>query len=193
MTQNFSQESQPPQSEKDRVKYNVTHSVDPKTGNVTFNSKEVDSGQDEKGLAHGKCNLDPLQKAPVFDDISIFQNPPEEIKPHSAEDKELTALREYILDNGFVVSTVAFHIVTLCAQPMVTPATTNWDFADRAMIPDMVYALLKQPGYIEGIWPSLRIIMGTNKGNTAWCSAIATTIAFFDVIRTLPVIEELKT
>ena len=109
-----------------------------------------------------------------------------------AEDIELTALRKYILEDGFVVATVAFHIVSLCAQPMTTPSTTMWDFKDRAMIPDMVLALLNQPGYIEGIWPSLKIVMGSNKGNSAWSAGIATTIAFFDVIRTLPTIEELK-
>ena len=109
-----------------------------------------------------------------------------------AEEIELTALRKYILEDGFVVAAVAFHIVSLCAQPMTTPSTTSWDFRDRAMIPEMVLALLNQPGYLEGIWPSLRIVMGSNKGNSAWCAGIATTIAFFDVIRTLPAIEELK-
>lgn len=109
-----------------------------------------------------------------------------------AEDVELTALKKYIREDGFVLSTVAFHIVTLCAQPMVTPSTTTWEFAERAEIPAMVLALLNQPGYIEGIWPSLRIVMGSNKGNAAWTAGIATTIAFFDVVRTLPAIEELK-
>ena len=109
-----------------------------------------------------------------------------------AEDVELTALRKYILEDGFVLATVAFHIVSLCAQPMTTPSTTTWDFKDRASIPDMVLALLNQPGYLEGIWPSLRIVMGSNKGNAAWTAGIATTIAFFDVIRTLPAIVELK-
>lgn len=108
------------------------------------------------------------------------------------EDIELTALKKYIFEEGFVVATVAYHIVALCAQPMVTPSTTTWDFVDRAMIPDMVFALLKQPGYLEGIWPSLKIVMSSNKGNAAWCAGIATTIAFFDVIRTLPTLKEMN-
>jgi len=109
-----------------------------------------------------------------------------------AEDKHLTALRDYIMDTGFVASGVAFHIVALCSQPMMTPTTTTWDFRDRASIPDMVFSLLKQPGYIEGIWPSLVVVMADNKGNAAWTAGIATTIAFFDVIRTLPAIKELQ-
>lgn len=108
------------------------------------------------------------------------------------EDIELVALRKYIQEDGFVLATVAFHIVTLCAQPMVTPSTTTWDFRDRASVPDMVLALLNQPGYLESIWPSLKIIMSDNKGNAAWCAGISTTIAFFDTIRVLPALEELK-
>ncbi len=114
------------------------------------------------------------------------------IKTIPAEDKDLTALKEYILDNGFTVAGVAMHIVMLCAQPMVTPATPDWDFGDRANIPDMVFQILRCPGYLEGIWPSLRIVMGSNKGNSAWTAGIATTIAFFDCIRTLPALVGLQ-
>lgn len=110
----------------------------------------------------------------------------------SAEDKELTALKKYILEDGFVVSGIAMHIVMLCGQPLVTPSTTSWAFVDRANIPDMVFAILRTSGYLEGIWPSLRIIMGTNKGNAAWTAGIATTIAFFDCIRGLPILKELE-
>ncbi len=109
-----------------------------------------------------------------------------------AEDVELTNLKKYILEDGFVVATVAFHIVSLCAEPLMTPSTTMWDFKDRANIPDMVFALLNQPGYIEGIWPSLKIVMGSNAGNSAWSAGISTTIAFFDVVRTLPALKELQ-
>ncbi len=109
-----------------------------------------------------------------------------------AEDKDLTALKEYILDNGFTVAGVAMHIVMLCAQPMVTPATPDWDFVDRANVPDLVFGILRQPGYLEGIWPSLKIVMGTNKANSAWTAGIATTLAFFDIIRILPTLKALK-
>jgi len=109
-----------------------------------------------------------------------------------AEDIEFTALRNHIMDAGFVAAGVAFHIVALCSQPMTTPSTTTWDFEDRAVIPEMVFTLLRQPGYLEGIWPSLKVVMGSNIGNDIWCAGIATTIAFFDVIRTLPALEELK-
>ena len=112
--------------------------------------------------------------------------------PTPAEDKDLTALKAYILDNGFVVATVAMHIRMLCTSAMTTPSTTDWDFADRAHIPELVFALLHQPGYLEGIWPSLSIIMSDNKANPAWTAGISMTIAFFDIIRTLPMLKELE-
>lgn len=109
-----------------------------------------------------------------------------------AEDIELTALRDFIFDSGFTPAGVAFHIVALCSQPLVTTSTTNWDFKDRASIPDMVFALLRQPGYIEGIYPSLKIVMSDNIGNAQWSAGVATTIAYFDTIRVLPSLKEMK-
>ena len=114
----------------------------------------------------------------------------EQIAP--AEDIELVALRKFIMSTGFVLSTVAYHIVSLCSQPMVIPLTTTWDFRDRANVPDMVFALLKQPGYIEGIWPALKVVMGTNIGNETRTAGIATTMAFFDTVKMLPVLKEMR-
>lgn len=162
---------------------------------VTKTSSQESPPQEIKGVlppdSFDAAHAENCQKVPTVSSVQ------DEIKKHSelfkpAEDVELTALKKYIREDGFVLSTVAFHIVTLCAQPLVTPSTTTWDFAERAEIPAMVLALLNQPGYLDGIWPSLRIVMGSNKGNQAWCAGIATTIAFFDVVRTLPAIEELK-
>ena len=138
-----------------------------------------------------KLDLELAKEAQERGDFIPLEDLEKEI-PTSAEDAELTALRKYILEDGFVVATTAFHIVTLCAQPMVTPSTTTWDFKERANVPEMVFTLLRQPGYLEGIWPSLKIVMGSNAGNSAWCSGIAMTIAFFDVVRTLPVLKELQ-
>ena len=149
----------------------------------------------EKGIVKVAEEIDEYQDAVKGSDIakSMEESINEVgIKTQPAEDVELTALRKYILEDGFVLATVSFHIVSLCAEPLTTPSTTTWDFADRAMIPEMVFALLNQPGYIEGIWPSLKIVMGSNAGNAAWTAGIATTIAFFDIIRSLPTIEELK-
>ncbi len=166
VTENSSPESQPPQGNE-----NALGRLD------ACLKKEIPKLRKE--------GLYPLQEINEIDEYSDAVKAP-------AEDKHLTALRDYVMDTGFVVSGVAFHIRALCSQPMTTPTTTTWDFKDRASIPDMVFALLKQPGYIEGIWASLEVVMADNKGNAAWTAGIATTIAFFDVIRTLPAIKELS-
>jgi len=102
------------------------------------------------------------------------------------EELDLIKLRNYIFSENFTVAGVAMHIIVLCGQPLVVPATPTWAFSNNAGIPELVHATLKQPGYIEGIWPSLRVVMGTNISNETWSAGIATTIAFFDVIRVLP-------
>lgn len=124
--------------------------------------------------------------------IKNIQEAFEHIGKLPVEDKHLTALREHIMGTGFTVSGVAFHIVALCSQPMTVPVTTSWDFKDRPMIPEMVFALLRQPGYLESIWPCLKVVMADNRGNAIWTAGIATTIALFDVIRTLPALKEMQ-
>jgi len=135
----------------------------------------------------GEIQVDPILKE-GFDEALYKMLP--KITP--AEDVELTALRNHIFSKSFTPAGVAFHIVALCSQPLVTTSTTNWDFKDRASIPDMVHTLLRQPGYLEGIYPSLKVVMSDNVGNATWSAGIATTIAFFDVIRTLPTLKEME-
>lgn len=173
VTKTSSQESQPPQkTEADIIKEKA---------------KEIRKQGGERAIGEMIKNITGI--TPSVDTIrKIINSPPEFL----AEDVELTALRKYILEDGFNEAAVAFHIVTLCSQPLVTTSTTTWNFADRAMVPEMVLSLLNKCGYLEGIWPSLKIIMSSNAGNSAWAAGIATTIAFFDTIRMLPVLEEIK-
>ena len=123
--------------------------------------------------------LPPLSGKEIEESLELLDTP--------AEEKDLTALKEHIFNNGFTEAGVAMHIVMLCAQPLVTPSTTEWDFIDRALIPKKILKMLKNPGYLEKVlWPSLKIVMGTNVGNTAWTAEIAITLAYFELIRVLP-------
>ena len=180
MTENSSLES-PPQKNKNAIGGldALVKKEIPDVGGV------LDLPPDSFDAAHA----DNCQKPTMAELLGQKMN---EAKKASAEDIELTALRKFIMSSGFVLSTVAYHIVSLCSQPMMIPSTTTWDFKDRANVPDMVFALLKQPGYIEGIWPALKVVMGTNIGNETWTAGIATTLAFFDTVRMLPVLKEMK-
>lgn len=163
----------------------ATDSVSDNIREKEFNYEGMDDHDKHVEVCNTSAEKLGIPKIVIPDDGGVMKKP-------SAEDKDLTALREYILGNGFVVAMVAMHIRMLCTSAMTTPSTTDWDFEDRAHIPDLVLALLRQPGYIEGIWPSLSIIMNTNKANPAWTAGIAMTIAFFDCIRILPMLKELK-
>ncbi len=200
-TETSSQESQPPQN-SDSLNYYICPDCAEEVLNIGklnhqcayLEAKGVDTPTSELLNRGGPIqeytqeDVDDAQKA--TEENNTLQMNCQQCVP--AEERELTALKEYILDNGFNAAGVAMHIVMLCAQPMVTPSTTTWDFKDRANVPELVLNVLKAPGYIEGIWPSLRVVMGTNKGNAAWTAGICTTIAFFDVIRSLPILKELE-
>lgn len=110
------------------------------------------------------------------------------IHKHNPIDKEFDAAKKYLFDNGFNESAVAMHITVICASPLVAPDTNSWTTPLRHKIPALVYETLKKPGYLEGIWPSLKIVMGSNTGNAVWAVGVAITIAFFDVIKMLPVL-----
>lgn len=178
-----SQESQPPQK--------VDKDADLKTALTSISEAMKDSGGSTREYTQEEAKE--AQEAIEEENLKLTKKVCSSVDTETpVEDKDLTALKEYILDNGFTVAGVAMHIVVLCAQPMVTPATPDWDFVDRANVPDLVFGVLRQPGYLDGIWPSLRIVMGTSSGNSAWAAGVATTLAFFDVIRILPALKTLE-
>ena len=205
VTKTSSQESPPQKNENSRVNAKYIQEGDgpvPLVAVVPLIELPPQTPEERQMQKEIFSELGGLLKTNTETDSNVAEKPPTEFEslpsykktiPNlPAEDIELTALRKYILEDGFVLATAAFHIVTLCSQPMVTPSTTTWAFRDRAQIPDMVLALLKQPGYIEDVWPSLKIIMSSNVGNSAWASGVLMTIAFSDVIRPLPALKELK-
>ena len=192
VTTTSSPESQPPQ--KNFEKQIANDGDTPQTQWICPDSSEIITGPSYPMLH--ECQKDSQKPDHHEKHVATYNKTADALGipkiPTPAEDRDLTALKTYILDNGFVVSGVAMHIVMLCDAPLVTTSTTDWDFEDRQHIPDMVYGLLRQPGYIDGIWPSLKIVMGISGGNSAWTAGIATSIAFFDVIRTLPTLKALK-
>ena len=200
MTKTCSQESQPPQRNnsikdivnKEEAKLGVEIQSVPESEPII---SELDT--QVKGEIPAISALDSLVKEEYpktveanATDIGDLDNL--NLRPFPAEDFELAALREHIFSKSFTPAGVAFHIVALCSQPLVTTSTTTWDFKDRASIPDMVHTLLRQPGYLEGIYPSLKVVMSDNVGNATWSAGICTTIAFFDTIRVLPTLREME-
>ena len=134
----------------------------------------------DEGFATVGVNADGAANGAPMPEIPKVATPPAEVDP------DLKALVEYIREDGFVVSVVAMNIQVICAQPIVSPTTTTWDLPGSLEIPTFVFKLLTTEGYVESIWPSLKIMMGLSSANAAWASGVACTIAFFDVVKTLP-------
>lgn len=130
-----------------------------------------------------------------------FQEPPQRIIPipteamkqqaareanAPAEDIELVKLMEYLDGDGFAYSSVAFQLRTICGNPQVIPTMSQWQIPPALDVTRLVYDILMSPGYIESIWPILKILLGTNIGNSVWTGNIAITLALFDALKLFP-------
>jgi hypothetical protein len=107
------------------------------------------------------------------------KNPP-------AEDIELIKFMEYLDGDNFAYSSVAFQLRAICGNPQVIPVMSQWQIPPALDVTRLVYDILLSPGYIESIWPVLKILLGTNIGNSVWTGNIATTLAVFDAMKLFP-------
>lgn len=115
--------------------------------------------------------------------------PGEQINPKN-NDVNLRRIKEYVTGNEFSVNWVRLHLTNLGRIPNVVPVMTIWDISSSWDIPKIIYDIIQEPGYIDNIWPCLRIIMGSSQDNIMWTVGVMTTIALFDCIRTLPFLEK---
>lgn len=109
-----------------------------------------------------------------------------------AEEIGLSMLKEHIMSNGFNEAVVSMYLNLICASPNMVPSTTTWNMPKRERLPAMVYKTLIAPGFLDTIYPALKIVMGSNIGNTDWTASTSITFAFFGVIWTLPYILEME-
>jgi len=112
--------------------------------------------------------------------------------PPAEKDPELVKFMEYVWGDGFVLSSVAYQLNVVCGNPQVVPSLNQWDIPkgiEKGLeIPMMVYRLMMVEDYLKGIWPVLKVLMGSNIGNAVWTANVAVTVALFDVAKLLPLI-----
>lgn len=120
--------------------------------------------------------------------------PPESSSPESAPPKMpppppdplLLELIAYIR-RDWRPHAVAMHLRALCSQlPAVCPPYSLWNIPRRVDVSQLVHDCIHSPGYIESVWPSIRLVMGSNVGNVTWCASVLTSFALFSVIGMLP-------
>ena len=101
------------------------------------------------------------------------------------EDQALTRIKRYFGDGHYVYGTAAAQIRAICDNPTVVPQMSQWSRSFHDKLPAMVTGVLMQPGYLDDIWPQVKLVMGTSVGNVTWAAQVATSIAFFDLLKFL--------
>jgi hypothetical protein len=104
-------------------------------------------------------------------------------------DNNLRRLLDFVGGDQFNVNYVQLHINHIVRLPSVVPVPALWDIPGNLNVAKLVYDTVVSLGYIENVWPSLRLVMGTSVGNTEWCCNVLCTLGLFDVIRVLPYLE----
>jgi hypothetical protein len=108
------------------------------------------------------------------------------------EDPHMVQLRSYVTQSqNFPESFVGFHLQNICANPATIPLPSTWEIPQGFDLHKAIYILVRTPGYVEAIWPTLKVIMGSNSGNPKWSAGVMITLALFDVIKTIPFVDTL--
>ena len=102
------------------------------------------------------------------------------------KDPNLRRLIEYIHSGEYSITWVQLHITSISSFPRVLPTPTIWDIPNDYDVAKLVYEVVLQPGFIETVWPYLRLLLGSSKDNVNWAAGVLTTIALFEAIKLLP-------
>ncbi len=112
--------------------------------------------------------------------------PPVEEKKNDEIDLSLRRLKVYITSGEYSVTWVQLHITSISSFPRVLPTPTIWDIPNDYDVAKLVYGVVLQPGFIDTVWPYLRLLLGSSKDNVNWAAGVLTTIALFEAIKLLP-------
>jgi len=102
-------------------------------------------------------------------------------------DTNLAALKEYVRGDEYSINWVRLHLSNLGRIPNVIPVMNLWDVPASLDIPKAVYDVVLTDGYLENIWPSLSMVMGSSRDNLRWTAGVLTTMSLFDTIRMLAI------
>src|SRR4030042_363283 len=105
-----------------------------------------------------KIPVSNIESQPVIPN-SIPDSPAKQI-PINNEDLPLRRLLDYVSGGEFSKGWVLLHLAAMSTSPKMMPSVTLWDIPGDFDISKAVYEVIKTPGFVENIYPSLRVIMG---------------------------------
>jgi hypothetical protein len=104
--------------------------------------------------------------------------------PHEHLDP-LGKFRQYV-EQTVTEDYVLAQASSILTNPEVMPRWAGWETDTTLDIAKLVLMVLTQPGYIDRMYPVLKILMGRNFPNMKWTLSVLITLAFFDMVKTLP-------
>lgn len=67
------------------------------------------------------------------------------------------------------------------------PIPTQWAIPSRVDIVELVWQQVQNHKFLDEMWPSIKMLMNDNLMNTQWTAQVATILAFYRVIKILPI------
>ena len=102
------------------------------------------------------------------------------------EDSNLRRLIDYVMGEEFNQNWILLHLSHISRVPSFIPSPSLWELPDGIDISNLIYDIVTTKGYIENIFPSLKIVLSSSVDNIAWGAGVLVSFAIFDALRILP-------
>jgi len=89
----------------------------------------------------------------------------------------------------FDANWILLHLSHLSRIPSAIPNMTLWEIPASFDVPKFVYQTILSSGYIENIWPALKLVMGSSIDNFEWTAGVLTTLTLVNVLQELPYVD----
>ena len=123
----------------------------------------------------------------VFEVDDFLGEVKEVIRP---EDEERERFKEFLNTQwGLPATTVLFRGLFSGGFPPI-PAPNRWNIPNDINVIKLVWEQTQTEGFINEIWPSVRMMLQDDTCNFQWAAQVATVLAFFNIIKVLPIVLE---
>jgi hypothetical protein len=178
---------------EERLGANEQYPESPMTPPQENASQKIEEDAVHKAINPPQANTsNPPDPEPQTTPASKDENQPatETFTPASQEqtgaDHNLRRLQDFIAGPEFNVNWVRLSLTNTARIPNVIPSPTLWAIPANLDVAQRIHDVLVSPGYVESVWPALRLVMGNSIDNVYWTAGVLSTFGLFDVVRLLP-------